>query len=105
MIHIIKEALKGMGIMSDLFKMARDSGAYKVRKLYPITDLELKKMLDQGAIDIASITGKQIIVENVLQEHHASTVKFAYKYPLKTPWQVYEEKCIELQEALKSGKH
>ena len=100
MSDIIKKAMKGMGIMSSLFTMARDSGAYKLRKLYPITDLELKERLDQGAVDIASITGKQVIVEAILQEHHADPVKFSYKYPLKTPWQVYEDQCVLLQQVL-----
>ncbi|MCK5613566.1 hypothetical protein KAR91_67475 [Candidatus Pacearchaeota archaeon] len=103
--EIIKKALKGMGIMSSLFIMARDSGAYKLRKNYQVTDLELKERLDQGAIDIASITGKQIIVEDILQEHHADPKKFEYKYPLKTPWEVYQDQCIQLQEALESGKY
>ena len=100
---IAEKALKGADNTAKIFQRARESGLYKIRKNWQITDKELDVVLNKGAANSAGAMGRLIIAEYVMQEYNKDPKAFKKLHERKTVWDVYTEGCDFLQALLRAG--
>ena len=98
--NIITLAMAGMKETTLTLIMARDSGAYKKRKEYLVSDLEMKTILDAGQADVAAHYGKIIIAEHVMKQHSLNPKAFRKAFKGMTIQDVYNDLCIELADQI-----